>query len=67
MPKVHTLVLSALVVQALAIGSGVARAEDIQGVVVRTLVITETSRLVGDVTAGWRARRASRSARRTSR
>ena len=50
MPKLHALVLSALVVQALVIGSGVARAEDIQGVIVRTLVIGETSRLVGDVT-----------------
>ena len=34
MPKLHALVLSALVVQALVIGSGVARAEDIQGVLI---------------------------------
>jgi parallel beta-helix repeat protein len=49
MLKPHKLLLSAFV-GALAIGSGIARAEDIQGVIVRTLVLSETSRLVGDVT-----------------
>jgi parallel beta-helix repeat protein len=50
MQTLHKSILSAFVACALVIGSGVAAAEDIQGVIVRTLVLSEASRLVGDVT-----------------
>jgi len=50
MKKVRGLVLAGLVGGALVIASGVANAEDIRGVIVRTLMLSENSRLVGDVT-----------------
>jgi len=43
-------VLAALVAGGLLVSSGVASAEDISGTIVRTLVLSETTRLVGDVT-----------------
>ena len=50
MKKIKVLVLAGLVGSALIVGSGVAAAEDIRGTIVRTLMLSETSRLVGDVT-----------------
>jgi hypothetical protein len=44
------LVLAALAGSALLVSSGVARAEDISGTIVRTLMLSENTRLVGDVT-----------------
>ena len=43
-------VLAALVAGGLLVSSGVASAEDISGTIVRTLVLSENTRLVGDVT-----------------
>jgi hypothetical protein len=43
-------VLAALAGSALLVSSGVARAEDISGTIVRTLMLSENTRLVGDVT-----------------
>lgn len=42
--------LSGLAGVALLIGSSIAHAEDLSGTIVRTLVLSENSRLVGDVT-----------------
>ena len=50
MKNVKRLVLAGLVGGALIVASGVADAEDISGVIVRTLMLSENSRLVGDVT-----------------
>lgn len=50
MKNVKAFVLAGLVGSALIVGSGVAVAEDISGTIVRTLMLSETSRLVGDVT-----------------
>ena len=50
MTRVKVLVLAGLVGGGLIVASGVANAEDISGVIVRTLMLSETSRLVGDVT-----------------
>jgi hypothetical protein len=50
MRKVKALALAGLVGSALIVASGVADAEDISGVIVRTLVLSENTRLVGDVT-----------------
>src|SRR6266850_1073121 len=44
------VVLAGFVAGVLLSASGVARAEDIRGVIVRTLTLSENSRLVGDVT-----------------
>ena len=43
-------ILAALVAGGLLVSSGVASAEDISGTIVRTLVLSENTRLVGDVT-----------------
>ncbi len=48
--KVKALVWAGLAGGALIMASGVASAEDIRGVIVRTLILSETSNLVGDVT-----------------
>jgi parallel beta-helix repeat protein len=50
MKKLNIPVLIALISSVLMIGSRAADAEDIRGVIVRTLILSETSRLVGDVT-----------------
>jgi hypothetical protein len=50
MKKIKVLVSAGLVGSALIVASGVAAAEDISGTIVRTLMLSETSRLVGDVT-----------------
>jgi hypothetical protein len=50
MNKVKALVLAGLVGGALIVASGVADAEDISGVIVRTLIMSENTRLIGDVT-----------------
>jgi len=50
MKNVKAFVLAGLVGSALIVGSGIAVAEDISGTIVRTLMLSETSRLVGDVT-----------------
>jgi len=50
MKEVKALALVGLVGSALMVASGVANAEDISGVIVRTLVLSENTRLVGDVT-----------------
>lgn len=50
MHTVKALVLAALAGGALLLATGVAEAEDIKGVVARTLVLSEDTRLVGDVT-----------------
>src|SRR5262245_22459042 len=42
--------LSGLASVAVLIGSGIAHAEDIKGTIVRTFVLSEDTRLVGDVT-----------------
>ena len=50
MKRVKALALAVLVGGALIVAAGIADAEDIRGVVVRTLVLSENTRLVGDVT-----------------
>jgi hypothetical protein len=50
MKGIRRLLVVALTVGAVNLVSGVARAEDIRGAIVRTFVLSETSRLVGDVT-----------------
>jgi hypothetical protein len=50
MKQIKAFVLAGLVGSALIVASGVAAAEDISGTIVRTLMLSETSRLVGDVT-----------------
>ncbi len=50
MKNVKALVLAGLVGGALIVASGIANAEDISGVIVRTLMLSENTRLVGDVT-----------------
>ena len=50
MNTLKKLVLPGLVGGARTAGSGIAQAEDISGTIVRTLMLSETSRLVGDVT-----------------
>lgn len=50
MRKVRVIALAGLVGGALVVGSRVADAEDISGVIVRTLILSENTRLVGDVT-----------------
>jgi len=42
--------LAGLVSAALLLGAGVARAEDLSGTIVRTLMLSENSRLVGNIT-----------------
>ena len=49
MKRVKAWVLAGLVGGALIVASGVANAEDIRGVIVRTMILSETSNLVGDV------------------
>lgn len=50
MHKVKAFVLAGLACAALLGATGIANAEDIKGVIVRTLVLSENTRLVGDVT-----------------
>lgn len=50
MKKVRRFVLAGLAGGSLMLASGAAHAEDISGVIVRTLILSENSRLVGDVT-----------------
>ncbi len=50
MYRVKALVLAGLACATLLGATGIANAEDIQGVIVRTLVLSENTRLVGDVT-----------------
>ena len=50
MMRVKRSVLAALVVGGLIVSSGVASAEDISGTIVRTLILSENTRLVSDVT-----------------
>jgi parallel beta-helix repeat protein len=50
MKALKALVLIGLVGGVLMIGAGIAEAEDIRGLIVRTFILSETSRLVGDVT-----------------
>src|SRR5438876_12453731 len=50
MMRVKRSVLATLVVGGLIVSSGVASAEDISGTIVRTLILSENTRLVGDVT-----------------
>ena len=50
MKKRRRLFVGGLAVGVVIVVSGAAHAEDIRGVIVRTFVLSETSRLVGDVT-----------------
>ena len=50
MKKIRRLFVGGLAVGVVTLVSGAAHAEDIRGVIVRTFVLSETSRLVGDVT-----------------
>ena len=50
MTTVRTRLVMGLAVTALLGASAVARAEDISGTILRTFVLSENSRLVGDVT-----------------
>ena len=50
MKRLKGSVLAALLAGGLIVSSGVASAEDISGTIVRTRVLSENSRLVGDVT-----------------
>ena len=50
MERVRRFVVACLAGGAVMLAAGATRAEDISGVVVRTLILSETSRLVGDVT-----------------
>ena len=48
--RVKHVASAALVIAGLIVSSGIASAEDISGTIVRTLMLSENSRLVGDVT-----------------
>ena len=50
MTHAKRIAVSALASAAVLIGSGIAHAEDLRGTVVRTLILSEDSRLVGDIT-----------------
>ena len=50
MRKMRCLLVGGLAAGVVTLASGAAHAEDISGVIVRTMVLSETSRLVGDVT-----------------
>ncbi len=50
MRKIRRLLVGGLAAGVVTLASGAAHAEDISGVIVRTMVLSETSRLVGDVT-----------------
>ena len=50
MKRMRRLFVGGLAVGVVIFVSGAAHAEDIRGVIVRTFVLSETSRLVGDVT-----------------
>jgi hypothetical protein len=50
MRRLKGSVFAALVAAGLIVSSGIASAEDISGTIVRTLVLSENTRLVGDVT-----------------
>ena len=50
MTRLKAFVLTLAAVAALHAASGIARAEDISGTITRTLVLSEDTRLVGDVT-----------------
>jgi parallel beta-helix repeat protein len=50
MRSIVSLRTAGIVLHALALAAGTARAEDISGVIVRRLVLSEDTRLVGDVT-----------------
>jgi hypothetical protein len=50
MQNARRFLVASLTVGAITVVSDPARAEDIRGTIVRTLVLSETSRLVGDVT-----------------
>jgi hypothetical protein len=48
--RIERSILAALAAGGLIVSSGVASAEDISGTIVRTLILSENTRLVGDVT-----------------
>ena len=50
MRKAKGILIAAGVLSAVVIAPTAARAEDISGTIVRTFILSETSRLVGDVT-----------------
>ena len=50
MTKVRASLVMGLTVMSVCGAPGVARAEDISGIIVRTLILSENTRLIGDVT-----------------
>ena len=50
MQKIRRSVLAGLVGAALVVSTGGIHAEDISGTIVRTLILSETTRLVGNIT-----------------
>ena len=50
MTHAKRIAVSVLASAAVLVGSGIVHAEDVSGTVVRTLILSENSRLVGDIT-----------------